>query len=155
MYKVIDVAKMFSVSKVTIYKKITSKKVELKGHLIKKKNVTYLDDEAVEIIKNSLQINQEKASGRLIDDELKKVYEEIRQHKEMTDKLKAEKVALLNDQLVDLESISRYLNSQILVRKSYLKQQEETLIEISEAVKHQKQVMQQLESYLNAQGINE
>ena len=52
MYKVIDVAKLFSVSKVTIYKKISANKEALKGHITKKKNVTYLDDDAVEIIKN-------------------------------------------------------------------------------------------------------
>lgn len=155
MYKVIDVAKMFSVSKVTIYKKISSKKNELKGHIVKKKNVTYLDDEAVEIIKNSLQANKEKASGRLIDEELNLVYEEVRQQKEGIDKLKAEKVALLNDQLVDLESIVRYLNSQLSTKTAYLQRQERSLFDLSEAVKHQKHVIQQLETYLNAQGTPE
>lgn len=151
MYKVIDVAKLFSVSKVTIYKKISTNKQALKGHIIKKKNITYLDDEAVEIIKNSLQVNKEKASGRLIDEELDQVYEAIRNYKELNDKLKAEKIALLNDQLVDLESILRYLNSQVLVKKSSIKNQKESIFDLSEAVKHQKHVIEQLESYLNAQ----
>lgn len=151
MYKVIDVAKLFSVSKVTIYKKISSNKDALKGHVIKKKNITYLDDEAVEIIKNSLQVNKEKVSGRLIDEELKQVYEDLRQFKESNDKLKAEKVALLNDQLLDLESILRYLKGQILVKKSSIKNQKESIFDLNEAVKHQKHVIQQLESYLNAQ----
>lgn len=151
MYKVIDVAKLFSVSKVTIYKKISTNKQALKGHIIKKKNITYLDDEAVEIIKNTLQVNKEKISGRLIDEELDQAYEEIRSNKALNEKLKAEKIALLNDQLVDLESILRYLNSQLLVKKSCIKNQKESIFDLSEAVKHQKHVIEQLESYLNAQ----
>jgi hypothetical protein len=153
MYKVIDVAKMFSVSKVTIYKKISAKKNLLKGHIIKKKNITYLDDEAVEIIKNSLQINQEKASGRLIDEELNQTYLDLRSYKEQNEKLKAEKIAILNDQLLDLESTVRYLNGQLALKKNYLKKQEEVLFDINEAVKHQKYVINQLESFISAQDL--
>jgi hypothetical protein len=153
MYKVIDVAKMFSVSKVTIYKKISAKKTPLKGHIIKKKNITYLDDEAVEIIRNSLQVNHEKASGRLIDEELNQTYLDLRGYKEQNEKLKAEKIALLNDQLVDLESTVRYLNSQVALKTGYLNKQEEIIFDINEAIKHQKYVINQLESFISAQEL--
>jgi len=120
MYKVIDVAKLFAVSKVTIYKKISSNKEALKGHIIKKKNITFLDDEAVEIIKNSLQVNKEKISGKLIDEELGKVYEDIKAYQDLTNKLKSEKIAMMNDELMDMESQIRYLKSQIFVKESYI-----------------------------------
>jgi len=155
MYKVIDVAKMFSVSKVTIYKKITAKKNELKGHIVKKKNITYLDDEAVEIIRSTLQVNQEKVSGRLIDEELNAAYDALKSHKETIDRLKAEKIAMLNDQVLDLESMSRYLNSQVSVKKAYLKQLDANLFDINEAVKYQKHVIDQLELHLKTHDNNE
>lgn len=148
MYKVIDVAKMFSVSKVTIYKKLSSKKNELKGHIIKKKNITYLDDEAVEIIKNSLQINSEKASGRLIDDELNKVYEEIKLLKEDNDRVKAEKIAMISEQINELESTVRVLNSQILAKENHLKMKDEILNNFTGILKYTKKRMSTLEETL-------
>lgn len=127
MYKVIDVAKLFSVSKVTIYKKISAHKNELKGHITKKKNITYLDDEAVEIIKNSLQVNKEKASGRLIDEELNKVYEDIKCYEDANNKLRSEKIAMLNDEINELESTIRLLKSQITVKQNHLRLKDEIL----------------------------
>lgn len=55
MHRIIEVAHMLGVSKVTIYKKISSLKSEIKPHLIKDKNVTFLTDEGVDIIKESLK----------------------------------------------------------------------------------------------------
>jgi len=54
MYKVIEVSKLLGVSKVTIYKKIEIFRKELKSHTHKKKNITYIDDAGVDIIKASL-----------------------------------------------------------------------------------------------------
>ncbi len=55
MHRIIEVAHMLGVSKVTIYKKISSLKNEIKPYLIKDKNVTFLTDDGVEIIKESLK----------------------------------------------------------------------------------------------------
>jgi ATP-dependent Lon protease len=147
MYKVIDVAKLFSVSKVTIYKKITSNKEALKGHIIKKKNITYLDDEAVEIIKNSLQVNQDKVSGRLIDEELNRVYEDIKHYQDLNSKLKAEKIAMLNDEIMELESLIRHLNSQIQVKQNHLNSKNEILEKFKSLLKTNKSLIKQLDQY--------
>jgi|LGOV01.1.fsa_nt_gb ATP-dependent Lon protease len=147
MYKVIDVAKLFSVSKVTIYKKITNNKDALKGHVIKKKNVTYLDDEAVEIIKASLQMNQEKASGRLIDEELEKVYDDIKMYQELNHNLKAEKIAMLNDEIMELESLIRHLNSQVLVKTNHLSSKNEILDKFKKILKTNKLLIKKLDHY--------
>lgn len=147
MYKVIDVAKLFSVSKVTIYKKITSNKDALKGHIIKKKNVTYLDDEAVEIIKNSLQVNQDKVSGRLINEELNRVYEDIKHYQDLNSKLKAEKIAMLNDEIMELESLIRHLNSQIQVKQNHLNSKNEILEKFKSLLKTNKSLIKQLDKY--------
>lgn len=147
MYKVIDVAKLFSVSKVTIYKKITSNKDALKGHIIKKKNVTYLDDEAVEVIKNSLQVNQDKVSGRLINEELNRVYEDIKHYQDLNSKLKAEKIAMLNDEIMELESLIRHLNSQIQVKQNHLNSKNEILEKFKSLLKTNKSLIKQLDKY--------
>jgi len=150
MYKVIDVTKLFSVSKVTIYKKISNNKEALKGHIIKKKNVTYLDDEAVEIIKNSLQVNQEKASGRLIDEELEKVYEDIKMYQDMNQKLKSEKIAMLNEEIMELESLIRHLNSQVIVKQNHLNSKQEILDKFKVILNANKSLIKQLDHYSNA-----
>lgn len=147
MYKVIDVAKLFSVSKVTIYKKISNNKEALKGHIIKKKNVTYLDDEAVEIIKNSLQVNNEKVTGRLIDDELDKAYEELKLYKEINEKLKTEKISMLNDEVMELESMIRHLNSQIVIKQNHLKSKNDVLENFKSLLKANKALIKQLDRY--------
>jgi hypothetical protein len=54
---VIEVSNKLHVSKVTIYKKMELLKKELKGHIIKKKNITFLDDYAIELIKNHLSVD--------------------------------------------------------------------------------------------------
>ncbi len=55
MYRVIEVAKMLGVSKVTVYKKINKNKKLLKGHVHTRSNITYIDDEGVAMIKTTLE----------------------------------------------------------------------------------------------------
>jgi ferric iron reductase protein FhuF len=147
MYKVIDLAKLFDVSKVTIYKKISNNKESLKGHITKKKNVTYLDDEAVEIIKNSLQVNQEKVSGRLIDEELEKVYDELKLYEEINHNLKAEKIAMLNDEIMELESLIRHLSNQIIVKTNHLKSKNEILEKFKSILQTNKSLINKFDHY--------
>lgn len=148
MYKVIDLAKMFDVSKVTIYKKISSNKTVLKGHIVKKKNITYLDDEAVEIIKLSLHMNKEKVSGRLIDEELDKMYASVKNVKDINEKLKTEKINLLEDQNLDLESMIRYLKSQIIVKKNHMNVRDEILFNFKDVLKINKNRIRNLDELL-------
>lgn len=54
MYRVIEVARMLGVSKVTVYKKIAKNKKSLKNHVHTRSNITYVDDAGVEIIKNTI-----------------------------------------------------------------------------------------------------
>lgn len=54
MLRVIEVANMLGVSKVTIYKKM-KKLDQLKPYITKKKNITYIKKEGIPIIKESLE----------------------------------------------------------------------------------------------------
>ena len=56
MYRVIEVARMLGVSKVTIYKKINKNKKALKAHIHTRSNITYIDDTGVQIIKDSIEV---------------------------------------------------------------------------------------------------
>lgn len=73
MYKVIEVSKILGVSKVTIYKKIEIFKKELKPHMHKKKNITYIDDAGVDIIKTSLIDNNVIVDVSVNDEEISKL----------------------------------------------------------------------------------
>lgn len=55
MYRVIEVAKILGVSKVTIYKKIEQHKRELKPFIKRRSNITYLEDGALKVLKESIQ----------------------------------------------------------------------------------------------------
>ncbi len=75
MYRVIEVARMLGVSKVTIYKKMRYLKDEIKPYVVKKKNVTHITDEGVELIKSTIQVqdyeSENKDKAKLIETEQK------------------------------------------------------------------------------------
>ena len=71
MYRVIEVARMLGVSKVTIYKKVNKNKKLLKNHIHTRSNITYIDDVGVDIIKNTIEISTIQPYGGLDSDELK------------------------------------------------------------------------------------
>ncbi|MBM7560991.1 helix-turn-helix transcriptional regulator [Fusibacter tunisiensis] len=55
MFRVIEVARMLGVSKVTVYKKINRNKKILKPHIHVRSNITYVDEEGVQIIKDTIE----------------------------------------------------------------------------------------------------
>jgi predicted DNA-binding transcriptional regulator AlpA len=55
MFRVIEVARMLGVSKVTVYKKINRNKKTLKPHIHVRSNITYVDEEGVQIIKDTIE----------------------------------------------------------------------------------------------------
>jgi len=57
MFRVIEVAKILGVSKVTIYKKMDRLKKELKPHIHKRSNITYIDEDGLSILKTHIEKN--------------------------------------------------------------------------------------------------
>lgn len=55
MYRVIEVADILGVSKVTVYKKIELLKPEIMGHIKNEDGVIYINDNGVQLIKKSLK----------------------------------------------------------------------------------------------------
>lgn len=95
MYRVIEVANQLGVSKVTIYKKISLFKKELKPHIHKKRNITFIDDQGVEIIKESLIANHVIADSTDKDNQIDELNQALELHQSQ--------VKLLNDRLIETE----------------------------------------------------
>jgi len=90
MYRVIEVAKMLGVSKVTVYKKINKNKKSLKNHIHTRSNITYIDDTGVDIIKSTIEVSSTYSTNDQSDINLVQ--------KEMLDSLN-ENIAFLNEQI--------------------------------------------------------
>lgn len=56
MHRVIEVARLLGVSKVTIYKKMELLKKELKPHIRYRSNIAYIEEPGVKILRQSLSI---------------------------------------------------------------------------------------------------
>ncbi len=116
MHKIVDVAKMFCVSKVTIYKKLQTYKTELDGHVKKIKNVTYLDDKAIEIIESTL----EKPNNK--EKEVEVIYKT--DDNEYINRLKKDKYTLVKSEIENLENILSYLLKQKNIKENQIKEKE-------------------------------
>lgn len=126
MYRVIEVARMLGVSKVTIYKKVNKNKKALKNHIHTRSNITYIDDVGVEIIKDTIEVNSSLnyGSGNELDD-IKKEY------------------------LDDLNETLELLNNQIHVKKRQVQKKDEIIEAYKSIIKSNRGKIQYLESQLN------
>lgn len=55
LFRIIEAASLLGVSKVTVYKKISALKPDIKKHLVKEKNVTFITSEGIHLINESLK----------------------------------------------------------------------------------------------------
>jgi len=125
MYRVIEVARMLGVSKVTIYKKVNKNKKALKNHIHVRSNITYIDDTGVEIIKDTIEVNPTTAYGGGNEvDEFKKEY------------------------LDDLNEIIEFLSTQISIKKRQIQNKDEIIENYKSIMKSNRGKIQYLESRL-------
>lgn len=126
MYRVIEVARMLGVSKVTIYKKVNKNKKNLKNHIHTRSNITYIDDVGVEIIKETIEVSSNNSYGGANDiDELKREYVE------------------------DLNETIEFLSSQIQIKKRQVQKKDEIIEAYKGIIKSNRGKLQYLESKLN------
>lgn len=150
MYKVIDVAMMLGVSKVTVYKKISNHKKELKPFTKKVKNITYLTDEAVDIIKSSLS-NTTVASGRIINEEIDELHKEIMKLKLEKKQYEEALISQVKNEIDELRGVLRSLDSQIKVKESHLEKKDKVIDNFKDLVKMNKERIRDLEEMLDNQ----
>lgn len=126
MYRVIEVARMLGVSKVTIYKKVNKNKKALKNHIHTRSNITYIDDIGVEIIKETIEVSSNNLFGNGNDtDEFKREY------------------------LEDLTEMIDYLSVQIQIKKKQVQKKDEIIEAYKGIIKSNRGKLQYLESKLN------
>lgn len=124
MYKVIEVARMLGVSKVTIYKKMELLKKNLKPYVHKKKNITFIDDEGVELIRASI------SKGPIF----------------VTSDIGLDAVDVKSNHIEDLNAFLVSLNNQIVVKKNQIEEKEIILNNMKHIMKETKARLNFLES---------
>lgn len=150
MFKVIEVANQLGVSKVTVYKKMELYKKELKGHIKKIKSITYLDDEAFELIKRSLiengVIKDDTLNPELIEAYQQKLQEKYSRMADMSHKV----VKAKKDNLNDLELVCEFLSNQINMKQQLLTQKEEQLKAYKEMIAKNKKRIEAMEGFIKS-----
>ena len=123
MYRVIEVARMLGVSKVTIYKKVNKNKKALKNHIHTRSNITYIDDAGVELIKDTIEVSSSSVTNGVHDsDELRRDY---------------------------LDDTIEILSLQIQTKKKQIQKKDEVIESYKSLIKSNRGKIQYLESKLN------
>lgn len=148
MLKVIEVANRLGVSKVTIYKKMEKYKKELRPHLHKKRNITFLDDEGIEIIRQSLIENNVIFEKTDIENQLRILEEELAHTKVQLDWMNNQLVSAYRDDILNLRFVLELLNGQIAVKASQLQEKERMLVHYKDINRLNKERIKVLEQYL-------
>ncbi len=148
MLKVIEVANLLGVSKVTIYKKMEKFKKELKPHLHKKRNITFLDDEGVEIIRQSLIENNVIFEKIDIENQVKELEETLDKKVDQLEWMNTQLLTAYRDDILNLRFVLDLLNGQIKVKTSQLKDKEEMLADYKDINRLNKERIKGLETFL-------
>lgn len=127
MYKVIEVSKILGVSKVTIYKKIEIFKKELKPHMHKKKNITYIDDAGVDIIKTSLIDNNVIVDVSVNDEEISKLKYLLSERNKTINFQLNSIIESDNSTNSDLDIMIAFLENQLRLKKAEIKSLDKSL----------------------------
>lgn len=149
MLKVIEVANLLGVSKVTIYKKMEKFKKELKPHLHKKRNITYVDDDGVEIIRQSLIENNVIFEKIDIENQVKELTVVVASKNDQLEWMNTQLMTAYRDDILNLRFVLDLLNAQIKVKTSQLKEKEEMLSNFKDVNRLNKERMKVLETSLD------
>jgi len=149
MLKVIEVANLLGVSKVTIYKKMEKFKKDLKPHLHKKRNITYVDDAGVEIIRQSLIENNVIFEKNDIENQVKELTERVSESKDQLTWMNTQLVTAYRDDILNLRFVLELLNAQIKVKSSQLQEKEEMLSNFKDINRLNKERIKVLETSLD------
>ena len=148
MYKVIEVSKILGVSKVTIYKKIEIFKKELKPHMHKKKNITYIDDAGVDIIKSSLIDNNVIVDVSINDEEISKLKYLLNERNKTINFQLASIIESDNSTNSDLDIMIAFLENQLRLKNAEVKSLDKSLITLKKVNKANKDRIDYLEEIL-------
>ncbi len=135
LYRVIEAANILGVSKVTIYKKLSKYKKELRAHVIKRSNITYLQEEAINFIRESLIDNAVIVPNEGQSQEVIR----LKQDQEIMHM----NLAKVNDALLDvhtehiedLQWIVQVVQKQVQIKKRQNEQKKQMILKLKDLVK--------------------
>lgn len=136
MHRVIEVARLLGVSKVTVYKKMELLKKELKPYIRYRSNIAYIEDPGVDLLRQSLTLSTKEDIFEGLQ-----ACAPVQSAEELKDELKSSQAALLqaydthsSDLLQHLEN----LNHMIKIRKDENERKEQHLKTLQRLVKWNK-----------------
>lgn len=149
MYRVIEVADNLGVSKVTIYKKISHFKKELKPHIHKKRNVTYIDDEGVRFIRDSLVANQVIHDTALKDEQIQMISEKLEKSMDEIDSLNKALIEAQRMHIEDLQRSLRSLKDQVGNKRSMVEARRKQLADMQVVMAYNRERIKGLEKLID------
>lgn len=158
MYDVNEVSKLIGLSKVTIYKKI-KKLSELKEYVVIKDDKTYILEDGLNILKNSIYVNNKIKDEIASDDESYYIRTNKEFIKVLTDQLKEKDIQLREKDIQIQELINLNKNNQILLKQNndrdilqlegHFKEIDNKLINLREKMDQKKEQKKLKKNYLS------
>lgn len=145
MYRVIEAANILGVSKVTIYKKMSLLKKELKPFIHKKRNITFIEEEGLRLIKESLVANHVIADTELKDKRIEELANDNDKYLSQLNDFNARVLDLEREHIEDLKLMISTLESQVNLKKSQLQVKKQLIKNFQDLVAYNKMQISELE----------
>ena len=149
MYRVIEVANLLGVSKVTIYKKISLFKKELKPFIHKKRNITFIDEEGVQIIRDSLVANQVIADTALKDEQIVELKNEVDENEAHIKMLNEKMIDVQREHMEDLQLLISTLKAQVNLKRTQIDSKNQLIKNFKDLVAYNKEQIKRIESKIS------
>lgn len=149
LYRVIEVANLLGVSKVTIYKKISLFKKEIKPYIHKKRNITFIDDEGVQIIKDSLVANQVIADTALKDEEIIDLRQEVVENETHIKMLNEKMIDVQRQHMEDLHLLVSTLKAQANLKRTQIDSKNQLIKNFKDLVAYNKEQIKRIEDKIS------
>ena len=149
MYRVIEVANLLGVSKVTIYKKISLFKKELKPFIHKKRNITFIDEEGVQIIRDSLVANQVIADTALKDEQIVELKNEVDENEAHIKMLNEKMIDVQREHMEDLQLLISTLKAQVSLKRTQIDSKNQLIKNFKDLVAYNKEQIKRIESKIS------
>lgn len=149
LYRVIEVANMLGVSKVTIYKKISLFKKDLKPYLHKKRNITFIDEEGVKIIRESLVANQVIADDSDKDEKIRSLEDAVNDYESHLKFINEKMIDVQREHMEDLQLLVSTLKAQTNLKKSQIESKHQTIKNFKDLVAYNKEQIKRIEDKMS------
>jgi len=149
LYRVIEAANLLGVSKVTIYKKISLFKKELKPYIHKKRNITFIDEEGVQIIRDSLVANQVIADTALKDEQIVELNREVLENESHIKMLNEKMIDVQRDHMEDLQLLISTLKAQVSLKRTQIDSKNQLIKNFKDLVAYNKEQIKRIESKIS------